>query len=322
MRRLASHLHVSPGCIPASIFLLLNLFPPCCTAVELKSKTVEAFERYIRIADARMDGELRRGGPFLWVDSLPQPQRQGMYDLLQRGQLEIRQEKIEEEGAPIEVPDGLIHHWTGIMFVPGVSLAPVMSLLQDYGNHWRTSKPEIRRSKLQEHTDNVFRISLQFYRDSPRRVSFNAEFEVHYTRIDATHVISRAVSTRIAELQQPERPDSAEFPVGQGHGYLWRLNNYWRLEEKGWRSLHAGGIHCAQPRGACDLRLVGQPSYPARFAKVACEPSLCNAAGFAGTRNDTRQTRWPDTEPAISRRRDGTVAMNKPGDAGRTRTSA
>src|SRR5436305_11270959 len=57
-------------------------------------------------------------------------------------------------------------------------------------------------------------------------------FDVHDPRIDATHSISRAISVRIAELEQPDQPDSSEFPVGQGHGYLWRLNNYWRLEQK------------------------------------------------------------------------------------------
>jgi hypothetical protein len=220
-------------CIPASVlFLLLHFLAICCGAAELKQETVEAFDRYIRATDARIDAELRPGGPFLWVDSLPQPRRQRLYDLLQRGQLEIRQEKTEEEGKPIEVPDGLIHHWTGVAFVPGVSLERALALLQDYENHWRTYKPDVRRSKLLERADNTFKIYLQFYKDSPRRVSFNTEFQVHYTRIDATHVISRAVSARIAELEHPEQPDSPEFPIGQGHGYLWRLSNYWRLEEK------------------------------------------------------------------------------------------
>jgi hypothetical protein len=220
-------------CIPASVFFFfLHFFAICCAATDLKQETVEAFDRYIRATDARMDAELRPGGPFLWVDSLPQPRRQRLYDLLQRGQVEIRQEKTEEEGKPIEVPDGLIHHWTGVAFVPGVSLERALSLLQDYDNHGRTYKPDVRRSKLLEHTDNSFKIYLQFYKDSPRRVSFNTEFQVHYTRIDATHAISRAVSARIAELEHPEQPDSPEFPVGQGHGYLWRLSNSWRLEEK------------------------------------------------------------------------------------------
>jgi len=136
-------------CIPATVFfLLLHFLAICCAAAELKQETVEAFDRYIRATDARIDAELRPGGPFLWVDSLPQPRRQRLYDLLQRGQVEIRQEKTEEEGKPIEVPDGLIHHWTGVAFVPGVSLERALALLQDYENHWRTYKPDVRRSKL------------------------------------------------------------------------------------------------------------------------------------------------------------------------------
>jgi hypothetical protein len=45
-------------------------------------------------------------------------------------------------------------------------------------------------------------------------------------------VIGSAVSARIAELEHPEQPDSPVFPADHGHGYLWRVNNYWRLEEK------------------------------------------------------------------------------------------
>ncbi len=207
--------------ISAGVFLLLLHCPAIsCAAAELKQKTVEAFDHYVRNTEARMDAELRPGGPFLWVDCLPRSRRQHLYDLLQRGQLEMRQENTEEDGKPIEVPDGLIHHWIGVAFAPGVSLERALSLLQDYDNHWRTYKPDVRRSKLLEHTNNTFKIYL------------NTEFEVHYTRIDATHVASRAVSARIAELASPEQPDSPEFPVGQGHGYLWRVNNYWRLEEK------------------------------------------------------------------------------------------
>ena len=220
-------------CITASaLLLLLHCLAIPCIATELKQKTVDAFDHYVRDTEARMDAELRPGGPFLWVDSLSQPRRQHLYDLLQHGQFEIRQEKTEQEGKPSEIPDGLIHHWTGVVFVPGVSLERALSLLQDYDNHWRTYKPDVRRSKLLEHADNTFKIYLQFYRDSPRHVSFNTEFQVHNTRIDATHAISHAVSARIAELEHPEQSDSPEFPVGQGHGYLWRLSNYWRLEEE------------------------------------------------------------------------------------------
>ena len=221
------------GCIRAGIFCFLLCRPiSICTAAELKSKTIEAFDHYIRVTDSRIEADLRSRSFFLWVDSLPQLQREQLYDQLRHGQLEIRQEQTKEDGKRIEVPNGLIHHWSGISFVPGVSLERVLSLLQDYDNHWRTYKPDVRRSKLLDHKDSTFKIYLQFYRDSPRRVSFNADFEVQYTRIDATHAISRAAPTRIAELERPEQPESPEYAVGQGHGYLWRLNNYWRLEER------------------------------------------------------------------------------------------
>src|SRR5262249_17389171 len=132
----------SRGCIAVSALLLLNFSPLPGGASELKEETVEAFNRYIRATDARMDAELRRG-PFLWVDSLPEPPRQGAYDLLQRGQLEIREEKTQEDGKSIEVPEGLIHDWIGLAFVAGVSLERALTFLQDYDTHWRTYKPEV-----------------------------------------------------------------------------------------------------------------------------------------------------------------------------------
>ena len=203
----------------------------CCAAAELKQKTIEAFEHYVRVCDARMEADLRVSGHFLWLDSLPEPGRDQLYDQLRSGQLEIREERTQE-GKAIKVPGGLIHDWVGVVFVPGASIQQAVSFLQDYDNHCRTYQPGVRRSKMLDHTDDNFEIYLQFYKESPRRVSFNTVFEVHYSQIDATHVISSAISTRVAELQNPEQPDSPELAVGQGHGYIWRLNNYWRVEER------------------------------------------------------------------------------------------
>ena len=217
-----------------AIFLGLLELPLAvrCTGTELQAKTIQAFEHYVRVSDARMDAELRPGGPFLWMDSLPERPRQRLYDRVRRGQLEIHETKAQEEGRPIEVPGGLIHDWVGVAFAPGASLQQAVSVLQDYNNAGRAFGPEVRRSKLLERSGDTFKVFLQFYKQSPRRVSFNVFFEVRYQQIDATHALSRASSIRVAELEHPEQPESAEFPVGQGTGYLWRLNNYWRLEEK------------------------------------------------------------------------------------------
>jgi hypothetical protein len=179
-----------------------------------------------------MDANLRPGGPFLWVDALPQIRRQRLYALLRNGQILIWQVQTKEGGKTIHIPSGMVHDWMGIIFVPGVSLQRAQSLLQDYNQYPRIYRPDIRRATIFNHTDDTFKIDLQYYKGSPHSASFNVEFEAQYTRIDATHAISRSVSTRIAELQHPEQPDSPEFPVGRGRGYLWHLNNYRRLEEK------------------------------------------------------------------------------------------
>src|SRR5205807_798566 len=55
---------------------------------------------------------------------------------------------------------------------------------------------------------------------------------VQYTLLSATRAMSRSYSTRIAEVENAGKPNERELPVGNDHGYIWRLNNYWRIEEK------------------------------------------------------------------------------------------
>jgi hypothetical protein len=214
------------------LILLQSPFAIRCSAAELKQRTIDAFERYVRIADAQFEMETRRSGPFFWMDDLPEPSRGQLQARLKQGQMEIRQLRTEEDGRPIQIPGGQIHHWSGIVFLPGISLERAQSLVFDYDHYWNSYQPEIRRSKLLEHTDNACRIYFQFYKDNPVHIAFNAEFDVHNTRIDATHAVSHAASTRLAELEHADLPDSMEIPVGRGNGYIWRLNYDWRLEER------------------------------------------------------------------------------------------
>src|SRR5258708_39550863 len=79
-------------CIPASVFFLfLHFLAICCAATELKQETVEAFDRYIRATDGRMDAELRPGGPFLFLDLFPQPRHQPLSHLPHLAHLQIPQ---------------------------------------------------------------------------------------------------------------------------------------------------------------------------------------------------------------------------------------
>ena len=211
--------------------LVVGLLVASAQATELKADTAAAFERYIRATEAEHADDLRKSH-FLVIDRLPDPSRNETYAKLRQGQIYIEQLHTKEGGRPISIPGGLVHHWVGVIFIPVATLSQVLAVLQDYDNHKNIYKPDVRRSKLLKHGENEFKVYLQFYRKSIVTVVINANFDVHYTMLGSKRALSQSYSTRIAEVENPDKPKERELPVGNDHGYLWRLDNFWRVEEK------------------------------------------------------------------------------------------
>jgi hypothetical protein len=76
------------------------------------------------------------------------------------------------------------------------------------------------------------KIYLQLYKKSVVSVVLNANFGADARLISKTRGETWSYSTRVAEVRNPDEPDEHELPEGKDHGYLWRLNSYWRIEEK------------------------------------------------------------------------------------------
>ena len=87
------------------------------SSAELKPATVAAFDRYIRATEARIAGELQDEHRFLSTGDPGEEARARLAELA-AGRLVIERLDTLEDGKPIEVPDGLIHHWLGVVFVP------------------------------------------------------------------------------------------------------------------------------------------------------------------------------------------------------------
>src|SRR5579862_9587551 len=68
-----------------AIWLLLAVTP--VDAAELRPQAAQGFEEYVRLSVLRMQGELGRGGVFLWVDGLPESRRKEAYARLQNGEM-------------------------------------------------------------------------------------------------------------------------------------------------------------------------------------------------------------------------------------------
>jgi hypothetical protein len=192
-------------------------------AVKLKPETIRAFDRYVRAAEGRMDERLRTPTP-LWVDGSPE-----RLNAVRAGEVAVA--PLAGQG-DLEVSDGLIHDWVGALFVPGVTLAQTLASVQDYGRNKDTHKPEVIDSKLLARDGNDFRIYLRVMKKKVLTVVLNTEHDVRYFPVNATFCHSRSYSTRIAEVDGAGKPDERELPVGDDHGFLWRLYSYWRFQER------------------------------------------------------------------------------------------
>ena len=186
---------------------------PSATAVELKPATVQAFDTYIRAVEARLDKQ-RDSAQFLWVDGTPVRK-----DHVRKG--EVIAEPWTGNG-DVEIKDGLIHDWVGAVFIPGATLAKTLALVQDYDNHKNVYKPEVIDSKLVSRDGNDFHINLRLLKKKVITVVLDTVHEVHYTPAENGRATSRSHTTRIVEVDKP----------GEDHGFLWRLNSYWRFQEK------------------------------------------------------------------------------------------
>jgi hypothetical protein len=200
-------------------------------AAELKPRTAEAFDHYIHLTEQRIQSEIAPGGAFLWVDRLSDPQRQTAHQRLRAGELLIERMNTLDQGKPIKVPDGLIHHWMATIFIPNTSMDPVLRLVQDYDRHQIYYSPDVERSRIIKRNGDDFQILLRFRRTKVITVVVDTYHDVHYGRLDDQHVYSFSHTTRIQEVENPGKQDERERPVGDDHGFLWRLNTYWRLEQ-------------------------------------------------------------------------------------------
>lgn len=212
--------------------LIGGTLSPAASAAELKQKTAVAFDRYVAATEARFAGEFRPGGTFLYIDGMNPDARRQAYDQLKQGEILVEKLETKASGVTSDVPDGMVHHWVGLIFIPGATLATTLPIVKDYDRRADLYKPDVSASRTIAHNGDDFKMFLRLHQKRFTTVDFNTTYDVHWGNVDSTKVYSNSISTRIAEVKDPAKPDGDELPVGTGHGYLWRLNTYWRFEEK------------------------------------------------------------------------------------------
>jgi hypothetical protein len=215
--------------LPQSLLLLLMLLHAgAAIAADLQPRTAAAFVRYV----TALEGQMPKRPAFLWVDRGDDPARRRTRDALARGELVIGSVDRDDTGVDRDVPDGMVHHWVGTVFVPGGTVNSALALLQDYDRHASIYAPAVARSTLLARNGETFRMHLRFTMTRVITVVVNTDNEATFVREAPGRVRSYIRSTRVAQVENAGMPDERELPVGHDGGYLWRLNSYWRLLER------------------------------------------------------------------------------------------
>jgi hypothetical protein len=202
------------------------------TQTRLKAETLQAFERYSQLTDARNEQELKRGSPFLWIDAVPQEERATDEAALKRSEIKMQKLSTFDNGQPIRCPSGMIHHWEGLVFIPNAKLDDVLALLQDYDHHSVDYAPDVERSKIESRDGDHFRVFLRFRRRKVIAVVLNTEHDIRYFRDSPDRAHSRSSAVRIAEVENPGKSNEREKTPGDDGGFLWRMETWWRMEQR------------------------------------------------------------------------------------------
>ncbi len=204
---------INAGFIAITLTIALAFAAASSGAAELKPATIQAFNEYIQRSEARMAARQPGDNSFLWMDALPPQDRTKEYADLKQGQLIVQRSEEGDSSIGIAAAGGgLIHDWTGIVFVPGVTLAQTLALLEDYDRASEFYSPDVNKSKLLSRSGDDFRVYLRLTRKEVITVVFDTEYDVHYTWLDAAHARAARTAHASRKSSVPANPENATSP--------------------------------------------------------------------------------------------------------------
>lgn len=206
--------------------------PLVAAAAILQMRTLQSWDMYIQQTEKRIAGELQDESRILRMDRIKPADSAQVQSVLKAGNVySERMKTLDAGGREVVVPDGLIHHWYGAIFIPGIKVDALLRWIQDYDQQYKHFK-EVEKSKLVSRNGDTFRIYLRLTRTKVVTVHYNTEHTVIYRDHGPGRASSRSFTTKIAEIDNAGTPSEKEKSIGNDSGFMWRLNSYWRFREQ------------------------------------------------------------------------------------------
>lgn len=195
-----------------TIFLFLALAAGAQTA-ELSQKTLREFQVYSEAADramqARPDSSSRLA--------------------------------VKPGGAPViegwegkgdrDVTDGMVHDWIGAIFVEKAKLRDAVEVLRNV-DKYKEYYPQVLASRTLMREGDRAAVTMRLLKKKIITVVLDATYDIHNRDLGGGKYQIWSKSTKISEVSDAGTKDERVKPPDTGHGFLWRLNSYWLLEER------------------------------------------------------------------------------------------
>jgi hypothetical protein len=104
--------------------------------------------------------------------------------------------------------------------------------MQDYNHNANYFQPEIVSSKILKHEGDDYFVQQRFYKKKIITTVMETDQQVHYHVVDGTRAWSRSRDTRVQQVDNWGRSDEHLESEGHDKGFVWKLNAFWRFEEK------------------------------------------------------------------------------------------
>ncbi len=216
------------GRVKSRVLILIAVLPLVSLyASELKPETAAAFDRYIKVTEDEMNQHVGFGD-FLWMDRHPDKK-----SLVWLGQSTIVPLATLDHGQEIEVPDGVIQHWLGLVYLERATLDKTSTILLNFNEYHNMIPLQIMESKITKHEGDTSEAFLRLYKKQVGAVVLNVNEAAAYKRLDASRAVMACHSTHIGEAEHPKNKKKLdeERDADDSAGYLWRLNFYLRMEQ-------------------------------------------------------------------------------------------
>jgi hypothetical protein len=198
------------------------------SAGPLQPHTVKAWEAYVAATEMRIGSELASTQGFLASDFTPDAA--DVRARLLRGEVVMNKMSTRVGGNTIDIPDGLVSHWRGSVFLPGLTLETLLHRLQNPPEQGPFPR-DVLALRVLERKPDALTLYIRMTRTKIVTVTYDTEHEVTYRHHGAERASSRSVATRIVEIDEDDAAVAHARPSATDRGYMWRLNAYWRYEQ-------------------------------------------------------------------------------------------